>query len=339
MQQLFFIEPGKAEWREAPEPRIESDGDALVRPLAVAACDLDRGLMRGDIPFEGPFPLGHEVVAEVVEVGAEAAEGPSPGTRVVVPFQISCGECGFCRRGVTSACEAVPRNSMYGMGPVGGDWGGGLGDLLRVPFAEKMLVPLPDGLEPADVASAPDNIADGWRTVGPQLAKRPGAPVLVVGGGAPSIALYACQVALALGAERVDYVDASAERLETARAIGANAIEGPPPDRLGPYPITVDASADRAGLACALRSTEPGGACTSVGIYFEPETPVPLLEMYTKGIVFRTGRVDSLAALPAVLELIASGRLQPERVTSRVAPWDEAQEALADPPMKLVIAR
>lgn len=107
MRELNFVETGRLEWRDAAEPALEDDRQALVRPLAVATCDLDTGVIAGRFPIPGPFAFGHECVAEVVEVG--------------------------------------------------------------------------------DAASVSDNIVDAWRTVGPQLAANPGAPVLVCG-GAGSIA-------------------------------------------------------------------------------------------------------------------------------------------------------
>lgn len=326
------------EWRDVPEPALESAGQALVRPLAVALCDLDQPIIRGQAPFPGPIALGHECVAEVVEVGDQVS-GTSAGDVVSVPFQISCGDCGACGRGLTGDCESVPRHSMYGFGAVGGDWGGALSDVLRVPFADAMLVTVPDGLEPVSVASVSDNVVDGWRTVAPALADRPGAPVLVVGGGAPSIALYAVDAATALGAERVTYLDTDPARLAMAEELGAEVVEGPPPRSHGSHPVTVDASATVEGLGCALRSTEPGGRCTSVGIIYQPETPLPLLEMYMQGVHFHIGRAMARADMPAVLELTAAGRLRPERVTSRVAGWDEALEAVQEPQTKLVISR
>ncbi len=201
-----------------------------------------------------------------------------------------------------------------------------------------MLVPVPQHVDSGAIASA-DNLPDGWRTVGPYLQESPGATVLVVGGGAVSIGLYSAAIAHALGASRVDYVDTSSRRLALAESVGANPIEGPPPERLGPYPISVDASANRDGLACALRSVEPGGVCTSVGIYFSQGTPVPLLDMYTTGITFNTGRVNARACLPAVLGLVESGRLQPERLTTRTVPWDDAAEAFGEPSTKTVVLR
>lgn len=335
MRQLTFVEPGRLEWWDVPEPTLQGPNEAIVRPIAVARCDVDRPILRGMTPFHGPFAFGHEFVAEVAELG-EDVSGFQPGQRVMVPFQISCGDCPRCRRGLTGSCQAVPAFASYGFG--GGDWGGALSDLVRVPFAESMMVPVPDGIEPVNVASA-DNLPDAWRTVGPSLQEIPGASVLIVGGGALSIGLYAAAISSALGASQVDYMDVDRERLEIARSVGANPVEGPPPKSLGPYPITVDASASRDGLACALRSVEPGGVCTSVGIYFGGETPIPLLDMYNTGITFRTGRVNARADIPSVLDLVQSGRLQPERVTTKLIQWDEAAEAYDDPSAKVVVVR
>jgi threonine dehydrogenase-like Zn-dependent dehydrogenase len=335
---LTLVEAGRVEWVDTPEPTLEGKGEALVRPLAVALCDLDVNMVRGVFPIQTPVALGHEFVAEVVEVGDEV-DGAKPGDRVSVPFQISCGECGRCRRGQTGDCESIPRLSMYGFGAFGGDWGGALSDVVRVPYADAMLVPLPDGVDPATVASASDNIPDGWRTVGPFLERRPGAEVLVVGGGARSIPMYAIEIALAKGASRIAYIDTDTDRLRLAAELGAETVEGEPPHRTGPFPITVDASATHEGLACALRSTEPGGVCTHIGIIPEPETPFPLFEMYTNGIEFHTGRVMARPLMPEILDLTAAGDLHPERVTSRVVAWDDAADAVAEPETKLVIAR
>jgi alcohol dehydrogenase len=163
--------------------------------------------------------------------------------------------------------------------------------------------------------------------------------VLVVGGGGLSIALYAVDAAQALGAGRVVYVDADPDRLSVAAQLGAEAVEGPPDGSYGEFAITVDASGAHAGLHAALRSTEPGGVCTSIGIYYEPLTPIPLLEMYTTGVTLVTGRAMARAAIPAVLERIAAGDLHPDRVTSNVVSWEQAAEAVGEAQTKLVIQR
>ena len=220
--------------RGGPRAR-RGPGEALVRPLAVALCDLDHLMIQGQAPIPGEIALGHEQVGEVVAVGDEVADH-GVGDLVAVPFQISCGACDFCRRGRTGDCEAVPPQSMYGFGMVGGDWGGALADLVRVPFADAMLVPVPKGVDPVSVASAGDNVVDGWRTVAGPLARRPGAPVLVVGGLARSVGLYAVDAALALGSASVTYLDADPGRLAVAADLGAEVVEGPPSGATGAVP-------------------------------------------------------------------------------------------------------
>jgi threonine dehydrogenase-like Zn-dependent dehydrogenase len=340
VQQLVYTGANALEWRDATEPSLHSDAAALVRPVAVATCDLDALIVTGESPFPPPFPIGHECVAEVIDAG-DAVGSVKPGHLVSVPFQISCGECGPCRRGRTSNCRAVGFMSTYGFGPAVERWGGFLSDLVSVPYADHMLVALPDGVRPATVASASDNIADAWRAVGPALAADPGAPVLVVGGAAAgSIGLYAAGIAVALGAESVTYADADPARCAIAQQLGANTDVEPGAKRLGPFPITVDSSAEHDGLALALRSTAPDGVCTSTAIYFGEQPRLPLLEMYTKGITFTTGRANARPAMPAVLELVATGKLHPELVTTRTVAWDDAAPALLEGGWtKLVIER
>jgi threonine dehydrogenase-like Zn-dependent dehydrogenase len=334
MRQLRFIEKGKLEWRETPDPKLKGDGEALVRPVALATCDIDVAFIQGRYPAES-FPFGHEGVAEVTDVGDEVAT-VKPGDLVSVPFEISCGECGACRAGRTGSCESVPRLSTYGL-PIGPDYGGFASDSVSVPYADAMLVPIPEGVNPTAVASLSDNIPDAWRCVAPQLEERPGAPVLIAL-GAGSIALYSVAIAVALGADRVDVVGGRECDRELAAKLGANVIDEGFPERAGFYPITVDASADPKGLMCVLRSTDRDGYSTSIGIYFEP-TPLPLLDMFTQGVTFVTGRPHVRTIMPDVLELVRAGKFDPEPMTAQKVSWDEAAEALSDLRAKTVVER
>ncbi|HWH32850.1 MAG TPA: alcohol dehydrogenase catalytic domain-containing protein, partial [Egibacteraceae bacterium] len=298
-----------------------------------ATCDLDQPMIFGRTPFAMPVRLGHECVAEVVD----GPEGFSPGQRVVVAFQISCGTCEPCRRGQTGNCASVPPLSMFGFGALGGDWGGMLADLALVPYAAAMLVPLPDGVEPSAVASVADNVPDGWRTVAPGLAERPGCEVLVAGGGG-SIPLYAVDAALALGAASVTYVDTDADRLAVAEALGARAVEGKPQRSLGVFPVTVDGTGTVDGLVATLRLTEWGGRCTSIG-QLAAEGGLPLFELYTRGVRLDLSRGMARPAMPALLDLVAAGRLRPQLVTTATVDWEDAPRALLEPATKLVFTR
>jgi alcohol dehydrogenase len=207
---------GHLEVVAVPESPPPPPAAAVVRPLAMATCDMDRPLALGRTSFPLPLRLGHECVAEVLAVGDEVTT-IRPGQRVVVPFQISCGACDACGAGLTGNCHAVPPISMYGFGVAGGHWGGALSEQLTVPFADAMLVELPEGVDPVAAASVADTVCDGYRHVAPHLpailARDPEAEVLIVAGigrravFSPSSALYAGQVARVLGARRVTLVD------------------------------------------------------------------------------------------------------------------------------------
>ena len=339
MRQLVFHGAGDLRWEEVPEPRLQHDRDVLVRPVAVARCDLDAPIAMGLYPMAPPFPMGHEMVGRVVDRG-DAAGDVAVGDLVVVPFQISCGSCPMCVRGFTGSCESVPPpGSSFGLAPQGHVYGGALSDLVRVPFADHLLLPLPDGVDPVVACNVPDNVCDGYRTVAGPMAAWPDEPVLVVGGLAQSVGLFAVASALALGAPRVVYVDQDAERLRLASALGAEVVEAPLDDlpRHERFAVTVDASGLDEGRDHAIRSTRPNGTCTSVSGGITPRAALPLQAMYAKGITYEVGRVHARATAPAVLDLVASGALDPGAVIARTVPFDDAVEAMTAPDVKLVL--
>ncbi len=340
MRELTFVEPGKIEFREKPEPKLEADVQALVRPLVVARCDLDFVFARGRAPVAGPFALGHECIAEVIAVG-DRVRTVVPGERVIVPFQISCGDCDRCRRGHTGSCRAVPKLAAYGLAPLSQvEYGGAVSDVLRVPFADAMLVKLPPGVDPIAAAALGDNAIDGFRTVHEPLARERGSSVLIASGGAPSIGLYAVAAARALGASEVVYVDPSPERATLAEKLGARVVREKvgPELRVGRFPITVDCTGREEGLRFCIGSTDAEGTCTSVGIYFG-DVPLPLLDMYTRGVTFITGRINARRDIPLALGLLAKGELDLGTVATTVVDWDTAPTAWAEPAPKLVVRR
>jgi threonine dehydrogenase-like Zn-dependent dehydrogenase len=332
MPSLTYLGADQLEWQESAPLELGSAEAALLRPIAVATCDLDEMIVAGASPFPAPFAIGHEGVAEVVDVG-DAVTAFKPGDRVIIPFQVSCGSCGPCKAGRTGNCATVPSGSTYGFGFGESYWGGFLSDLVRVPYADHMLVPLPAGVSPEAAASASDNIPDGFRTVSKLRDEWPGAPVLVVGGAGPgSIGLYAVGHAIALGSERVLYVDQDERRRGIAERLGAETM-AEVPDRLGEgFPITVDSSASARGLTLALRATAPDGTCTSTGIYFDAEAVprFPLLEMYVRNATFVTGRPHVRTVIPHALHGIEAWRLDPTLVTTRVVDWADAADALVE---------
>lgn len=180
VRSLVYVGPGDLQWRDAAVPRLAGDGEAIVRPVAVATCDLDAMIVSGASPFPAPFALGHEGVAEVLEVG-DGVRSVEPGDRVLVPFQISCGTRGACLAGRTGSCETVPGGQTYGFGfgEEATRWGGFLSDAVHVPYADAMLVPVPGGLESELAVGASDNIRRApSRRAGAGCAPRGGGPGL-----------------------------------------------------------------------------------------------------------------------------------------------------------------
>src|SRR4051812_50085924 len=102
VRELTYAARRRVEWREAPDPRLGSDRQAIVAPVAATPCDVDSVILAGHGPIPAPFPIGHECVARVVEAGDAA--GVTPGDLVVVPWAISCGRCDRCRAGLTAHC-------------------------------------------------------------------------------------------------------------------------------------------------------------------------------------------------------------------------------------------
>jgi len=341
VRHLVFNGPGDLSWQETTDARVSGPRDALVRPLAVARCDLDPAIALGLYPMTPPFAMGHEMVGEIVDLG-DAVTGFDIGQRVIVPFQASCGDCAPCLRGHSNACSAVPSGTAFGLGPHGGiDLGGALADLVCVPFADHVLLALPDGLDPIIAAGIPDNVSDGYRCVAQPLEEIPGASILVVAGLAPSVGLYAVACGIALGSERVVYVDHDHQRLELAAELGAQVIEAPL-DRLADavgkerFDITVDACVLDPGRDLALAATAPCGTCTSVSGGVSPRSTLPLQPMYLKGIRYEVGRVHARATAPAVLDLVKSGRLDPGAIITKVVSFDDASEAMVEPAVKIV---
>ena len=326
------------------------DGDTLPihRPvsramqvgIAIRAIDPIVACVCGRVPFKGPFAIGHECVAQVVAVGA-GVQRVRTGDTVVVPWAVSCGTCAQCRRGLTSRCATTRTGELaaYGFGAASGRWGGMVTDALRVPFADHMLVAVPPSVPPERVASAGDNLADAWRAVVPPLAERPGGSVLVIGGGAQSIGVYAAGLAVAHGASVVDYLDEDAARRQLAESFGSRTSSRGEPTRSGGYDVVVEASSRGAGLRRAVRSLSSGGVCTAVGYYLASGTRLPLMRMYVTDGTLRVGVSHARATLPALLEFVARTGFAAERVTTLAAGWDDAPAAYAARTTKVVLQR
>lgn len=327
---------GRTWWRDIAAPPDPAPGAAVVHPIAIATCDLDRALTLGRTPIPLPLHLGHECVAEVISVG-DGVSTVQPGDRVVVPYQISCGSCRYCTNGRTAHCRGVPPMAMYGFGLTGGNWGGFVADLVTVPFADAMLVALPAGVSPAAAASVSDTVTSAYSKVAQHASMVRGygddARVVIVGeigrrmpvGG--SMALYAGLAARALGMPEVHFVDRDSTLRALAEQLGFHAHVPSRLTTLPKAPLVFDASGTTGGLAAAVRRVADGGVCCSTGSLHHA-TSVPTSSMYLRGVSLQVGMTSVRPTIPAVLDLMASGALQPELATTDIVSIDNAPDAI-----------
>jgi alcohol dehydrogenase len=335
MRALIAAPGGRLRWRDVPAPPPPGPLGAIVHPIAASTCDLDCPLALGATQLPLPLHLGHECVAEVLAVGERVAT-VRVGDRVVVPFQINCGLCEPCRAGHTGNCASVPPISMYGMGLGAGHWGGAFSDELAVPYADAMLVPLPEGIDPIAAASVADNVCDAYRHIAPHLPPllqaNPDTEVLILGATDPqtlftaSLPLYTGLIARAYGARNIVFADARASVRAHAERFGLEALHPRKLRRRSPAPLVVDTNANE-GLA--LAHTAPDGVCSSSG-GLHRSGRIPLLRMYVRNATLHVGRTHARALIPQVLDLMADGRLRPQDIPMNVAPLDDALNALRE---------
>jgi alcohol dehydrogenase len=327
---------GLLRFRDVPAPPASGPRGAIVHPIAASTCDLDCPIMLGRTLFALPLHLGHECIAEVLAVG-ERVMNVKPGDRVVVPFQINCGICPACRTGRTGNCASVPPVSMYGMGVLAGHWGGAFSEELAVPYADAMLVPLPEGVDPVAAASAADNICDAYRHIAlhlPKLLREDAdAEVLILAALSPrfafsaSVPLYTGLIARAYGARSVCLVDARSRVREHAERLGMEALHPRLLRRRAPARLVIDVTVDR--LPVALSKTAADGICSSGGS-FHRSARVPTLAMYVRNVSLHVGRTHVRTLIPEVLALMQAGRLPAEAVITSIASIDDAPAALRE---------
>ena len=211
-----------------PDPKIEEPTDAIVKITSTAICGSDLHLYEVLGPFidEGDI-LGHEPMGVVEEVGSEV-KNITPGDRVVIPFNISCGRCWMCDHQLFSQCETTQVRdqgkgaSLFGYTKLYGQVPGGQAEYLRVPQAHFGPIKVPEGPSDERFLFLSDVIPTAWQAV--QYAAVPEGGTLAVFGLGP-IGQMAARVALHRGAGQVIGVDLVPERLEMAREHGVQVID------------------------------------------------------------------------------------------------------------------
>jgi threonine dehydrogenase-like Zn-dependent dehydrogenase len=226
MKAVCWEGKGKVQVDRVPDPVILNPHDAIVRVTATAICGSDLHLFDGFIPtMQKGDVLGHEFMGEVVEVGPEVRK-LKKGDRVVVPFDIACGNCFFCRKEQWSLCDNSNPNAalleklyeyagggLFGYSHLYGGYSGGQAEYVRVPFADVGPLVIPEGLTDEQVLFLSDIFPTGYQAA-ENCNLQPGDVVAVWGCG--PVGLFAIKSAYLLGAERVIAIDRFPYRLKKA---------------------------------------------------------------------------------------------------------------------------
>jgi len=342
-----------------PDPQIEHPRDAIIKVSSCAICGSDLHLYNGFMPgMQSGDIIGHEFMGEVVEVGPQAKKSLKVGDRVVIPFTIFCGECDQCKRGNFSVCERSNRNGeiadkmfghrtagLFGYTHLTGGYPGGQAEYVRVPFADKTHIKVPNGLSDEQVLFLGDIFPTGWQAA-VQCDIQPEDTVVVWGAG--PVGQFAVRSAILLGAKQVVCIDDLPERLSMAKAGGAITInfreesvlerlqeltngKGPEKciDSVGMEADAtghLDSMVDRAKQAVMLETDRPhvlreaiyvcrpGGVISIPGVYGGLLDKIPFGAAMNKGLTFRMGQTHVNRWTDDLLRRIEEGQIDPSFV-------------------------
>jgi threonine dehydrogenase-like Zn-dependent dehydrogenase len=230
MKALCWHGKGDVRCETVPDPRIEDERDAIIKVTACAICGSDLHLYDGYMPtMQSGDVLGHETMGEVVEVGKGNSK-LKKGDRVVIPFNIACGDCYFCKKQLWSLCDRSNPNreqaakvmghspsGLFGYSHMMGGFAGGQAEYIRVPYADVGPIKVPDGVSDEQVLFLSDIFPTGYMAA--ENAEIEKGDTVAVWGCGP-VAQFTIQSAWMLGAGRVIAIDRVPERLDMARVHG-----------------------------------------------------------------------------------------------------------------------
>jgi threonine dehydrogenase-like Zn-dependent dehydrogenase len=361
MRAVVYEGPFRVRVRDKPDPRIEHADDVILKVTRAAICGSDLHLLHGFVPdTRVGSTFGHEFTGVVEEVGA-AVRAFRRGDRVVVPFNISCGTCFYCQRGLYGDCESTNPMSdlasgVFGYSHTTGGYDGGQAEYVRVPFADVGPMPIPDDMSDEDVLLLSDVLPTGYQAA-EMGSIRAGDTVAVFGCG--PVGLVAARSAWLLGAGRVIAIDRVTERLRFAeRWAGAETIDlratrDPVPELKercggrGPD-VCIDAVGLEASgsavqtllgrklkvapgssiaLTWAIHAVRKGGTVSIVGVYGPPANLVPIGVALNKGLTFRMAQANVKRYMPHLLAHVRAGHLDGKALITHRFPLEHAVRA------------
>lgn len=347
--------------RDKPIPEIIHPEDAIVRVLRSCICGSDLHLYHGLVPDTRiGSTFGHEFIGEIVEIGS-GVEKVKIGDRVMVPFNISCGKCAFCRQELYGNChesnpEATAVGGIYGYSHTAGGYDGGQAEYVRVPYANVGPVVIPEWMDPDDAVLLTDVVPTGYQAA-EMGGIQPGDTVVVFGAG--PIGIMAAKCSWLFGAGRVIIIDHIDYRLEFAEkyaqceAYNFNSIGDPVvflktiTDSLG-ADVCIDAVGCEASgnlmntltgrrlllqggsttaLHWAINGVKKGGIVSIVGVYGPIDSLIPIGNVVNKGITIRANQTSVKRLLPRLIDHVQSGVLDPKGLITHRIPLEEVSEA------------
>jgi threonine dehydrogenase-like Zn-dependent dehydrogenase len=343
------------------EPEIEHPNDAIVRVTRACICGSDLHLYHGLVPdTRVGTTFGHEFTGVVEEVGP-SVQNLKKGDKVLVPFNIFCGSCFFCRKELFSNChnvnpEATAVGGIYGYSHTTGGYAGGQAEYVRVPMADVGPTVLPPDMDLDDAVMLTDVFPTGYQAA--EMGGIEEGDTVVVFGAGP-VGIMAAKSAWLLGAGRVIVVDHLAYRLEFARnfaqceivnfkevddmaihikrmtdwlgadvcidAVGAEAA-GNALQRLTGVTLKMQAGAATA-LFWAINSVRKGGTVSIVGVYGPTFNYVPIGNALNKGLTLRMNQASVKRHLPRLIEHIQAGRVKPSELITHRFPLEAVSDA------------
>jgi 2-desacetyl-2-hydroxyethyl bacteriochlorophyllide A dehydrogenase len=329
MKAVVYEDVKKIRIDDVDEPNIQEPGDAVIRITTAAICGSDLHFYSGKAPLLPGDPLGHEAVGVVEQVGADV-HTVGEGDRVVVAFDIVCGECWFCRRGQQSLCQDF-RN--LGAGTFGGNLGGAQAEWLRVPNADHNLMKIPEGMEDERALFVGDILTTGY--YGAAIAGiREGDTVAVIGAG--PVGFFAAQAARLHQPARVAVVDMQPDRLSLLEGMGfttVNVKERNPHTALGEMTegrgadVVIEAVGSVPAFETALEAVRSGGTVCVVGMYVSETIEFQLGVAWSRMLRLVFGGICPIHAWwKEAMGAVAAGKIDPLPIISHTLPLDEAPQ-------------
>ncbi|MFR9805187.1 alcohol dehydrogenase catalytic domain-containing protein [Pseudonocardia sp. RS010] len=328
MKAVLFAGDGAVRVESIDEPLITDPGDAIVRVRRAAVCGTDLHTVAHAEHVPRGTVLGHEFVGEVVEIGP-AVSGHRVGDLVVGADFTACGTCWWCRRGDHWECS---ERRFFGTGAsFGPPLAGAQAELVRVPFADTVLRPVPAGIGLDAAVFLGDTLATGYAAVR-RAELRPGDTVVVIGGGPvgqlTSLAAQACGVGVVVVVEPVEPRRSLAGREGavttepgTAREVVEQLTDGRGADAV------IDGIGGPRGLETAFSLVRRRGSIVSVGVHTDSSWPMPVDCAFADELTLRFAIGNLMRDGEELVALVRSGAIAPTVVVSETVPLDAAPEA------------